>query len=75
LRLYKDFQAYFSEHKGKEVDEWLAAHKNVSLHFTPTYSSWANLTEVFFGKHTRQVLKAENFESVADMCRAIMAYV
>jgi transposase len=31
-------------HKPKE-DRWLKRHKNVRLHFTPTYSSWLNQVE------------------------------
>lgn len=31
-----------SAHKTKRVEEFLAAHPRVHLHFTPTYSSWLN---------------------------------
>lgn len=31
-----------STHKTDKVDTFLAAHPNVTLHFTPTYSSWLN---------------------------------
>src|SRR5215471_6443761 len=31
-----------SAHKTKRVDAFLARHKNVRMHFTPTYSSWLN---------------------------------
>lgn len=53
----------------------LVARKNVSYHFTPTCSSWAKLTEAFFGKLPRQALKAGDLESVEDMCRAKKACV
>jgi hypothetical protein len=29
-----------------EHDRWLARHKNVHFHFTPTHASWLNLVEV-----------------------------
>lgn len=33
-----------SAHKTKGVDEFLALHPNVHLHYTPTYSSWLSIT-------------------------------
>src|SRR5207244_8803330 len=39
-----------SAHKTKRVDEFLTAHANVHLHFTPTYSSWLNQVELWFAK-------------------------
>src|SRR5688572_6145511 len=38
-----------STHKTEQVTEFLAAHRNVQLHFTPTYSSWLNQVELWFG--------------------------
>ena len=38
-----------STHKTAAVKLWLAAHPNVQLHFTPTYSSWLNQVEVWLG--------------------------
>ena len=37
-----------SAHKTKRVTEFLAAHPNLSLHYTPTYSSWLNQVEIWF---------------------------
>jgi hypothetical protein len=34
-----------SAHKTKIVDRFLADHPKVSLHYTPTYSSWLNQVE------------------------------
>ena len=34
-------------HKPKH-DRWLARHKNVHFHFTPTHASWLNQVEVWF---------------------------
>ncbi len=42
-----------SAHKTRRVDEFLANHTNVHLHFTPTYSSWLNQVELWFGKIER----------------------
>jgi transposase len=63
----------FSIHKG--CDELLAAHPNVSFFFTPTYASWRNLCEVFFGKLTRHSLKGANFLSFNELPETIEAYV
>jgi hypothetical protein len=38
------------------VGQFLAAHPNVRLHFTPTYSSWLNQIEIWFSKLQRQVI-------------------
>src|SRR6187397_1521479 len=35
-----------SAHKTKRVDEFLSEHRNVHMHFTPTYSSWLNQVEL-----------------------------
>lgn len=35
-----------SAHKTKTVAAFLDEHPNVSLHFTPTYSSWLNQVEL-----------------------------
>jgi transposase len=39
-----------SAHKTKLVDRFLADHPKVSLHYTPTYSSWLNQVENWFSK-------------------------
>jgi transposase len=31
-----------STHKTPEIHRWLLRHPRFHLHFTPTYSSWAN---------------------------------
>ena len=46
-----------SAHKAPEVQRWLVRHPRFHLHFTPTYSSWLNLVERFFGLLTEQALK------------------
>jgi transposase len=43
-----------SAHKTKAVAEFLAAHTNVQLHYTPTYSSWLNQVEIWFSKIQRE---------------------
>src|SRR5215813_8436215 len=37
-----------SSHQTPEVKEWLAKHRRIHLHFTPTGSSWLNHAETWF---------------------------
>lgn len=64
-----------SAHKTKAVDEFLAAHPKVQLHFTPTYSSWLNQVELWFAKIQRDLLARGIFSSVADLARKIRKYI
>ena len=66
-----------SAHKTKLVDRFLADHPNpnVSLHYTPTYSSWLNQVENWFSKVQRHVIARGVFESVADLRRKLMRYI
>jgi transposase len=62
-------------HKTEQVSAFLAAHPNVRLHFTPTYSSWLNQIELWFGKIERDVIARGVFTSVADLKRKLMRYI
>jgi len=64
-----------SAHKAPAVKRWLARHPRFHFHFTPTYSSWLNLVERFFGLLTEHALKRGSFLNVADLRRAILEYV
>ena len=64
-----------SAHKTPKVDEFLAAHPKVHLHFTPTYSSWLNQVELWFGKIERDVIARGVFTSVPDLKRKLMRYI
>lgn len=39
-----------SAHKTKAVAEFLLAHPQLRIHYTPTYSSWLNQVEIWFSK-------------------------
>ena len=58
-----------SAHKRKLVEAFLDAHPNVTLHFTPTYSSWLNRVELWFSKVQRTLLSRGIFTSTADLAR------
>src|SRR5436853_289032 len=64
-----------STHKTPQVQEFLAAHPNVHLHFTPTYSSCLNQVELWCGKIERDVIARGIFTSVFDLKRKLMRYI
>jgi transposase len=59
----------------KRNEEWLAAHPNVTFHFTPTSASWLNQVEVWFGILSRKALKGASFSSIDQLREAIEAFV
>ena len=64
-----------SAHKTPAVRAFLAAHPNVQLHYTPTYSSWLNQVELWFNRIERDVIARGVFTSVADLKRKLMRYI
>ena len=64
-----------SAHKTKRVEAFLEQHPKVTLHFTPTYSSWLNQVEIWFGKIERDVIARGVFTSVPDLRRKLMHYI
>ena len=64
-----------SAHKTSKVQAFLEDHPNVHLHFTPTYSSWLNQVEIWFGRMEREVIARGVFTSVADLARKLMRYI
>ena len=64
-----------SAHKASPVQRWLVRHPRVHFHFTPTYTSWLNLVERFFGLLTEKALKRGSHTSVPQLRDAILAYV
>ena len=64
-----------SAHKSQQVKDFLAAHPKVHLHFTPTYSSWLNQVELWFGKIERDVIARGVSTSVSDLKRKLMRYI
>jgi transposase len=64
-----------SAHKAPPVHRWLLRHPRVHFHFTPTYASWLNLVERFFGLLTEKALKRGSHTSIPQLREAILAYV
>jgi transposase len=63
-----------STHKPKN-DRWLASHKNVYFHYTPTHASWLNQIEIWFGILTRRALRGASFISVKQLRKAIDDFI
>jgi hypothetical protein len=61
-------------HKHQDINQWLAKHQRITLHFTPTSGSWLNLAEVFFSIITRQAIRRGSLNSVKDLVAAIRAF-
>jgi transposase len=64
-----------SAHKTKAVHAWVAAQTRVRLRYTPTYSSWLNQVELWFGNIERDCLARGIFTSTADLRRKPMQYI
>lgn len=64
-----------SVHKNKKVQEWVAKKRKFHVHFTPTYSSWLNQIEIWFGILTRDVLKDAVWHSKKQLIDQLMDYI
>ena len=65
----------YSTHKHAKVRAWLARRPRYHLHFTPTYASWLNQVERWFGLITQQAIRRGSFSSVKQLTRKIDAFV
>jgi transposase len=65
----------YGTHKTPEVEQWLARHRRVHFHFTPTSASWLNLVERFFSELTTRQLRRLAVTSVKALEQAIDAYI
>jgi putative transposase len=65
----------YATHKHAKVKAWLAARPRWHLHFTPTYASWLNQVERFFGLMTDKAIRRGSFTSVKDLVSKIDHFV
>jgi len=65
----------YATHKHHKVRLWLAKHPRFTVHFTPTYSSWLNQVEIWFGLITRQAIRRGSFSSLRDLIQKIDGFV
>lgn len=61
-------------HKPKH-DVWLARHKKVSFHYTPTHASWLNQIEIWFSILSRRALNGASFTSPQQIRNAIDLFI
>jgi transposase len=64
-----------STHKTPAVKSWLLAHPRFVFHFTPTYSSWMNLVERWFGELTTKWLTRGTHRSVKELTASIRTWI
>jgi putative transposase len=62
-------------HKHRMVEEWISSKKRITLHFTPTYSSWLNQIEIWFNMLTKDVLKGGIWKTRKQLIDQLMKYV
>lgn len=59
----------------KRHEAWQECHPNVFFHYTPTYASWLNMVEIWFGIFTRQSLRGASFPNTEILAEHISAFV
>ena len=64
-----------SSHKTALVEQFLAEHPSVQIHYTPTYSSWLNQVENWFARIQRDVIARGVFTSTKDLDKKLMRYI
>jgi putative transposase len=64
----------YATHKHPKVRAWLAKRPRYHLHFTPTYSSWLNQVERWFGIITQKAIRRGSFQSVKELVRRIQEF-
>lgn len=64
-----------SVHKHKDVKEWAAKRRRLTILFTPTYASWLNQVEIFFNIFTREVMRGGVWASKKELIEQIMYYI
>ena len=64
-----------SIHKAPAIRRWLLKRPRFHVHFTPTYSSWINLVERWFGLLTERQLRRGVHRSTRQLEEAIRSYL
>jgi putative transposase len=65
----------YATHKHPKVRAWLAQRSRFHMHYTPTYSSWLNQVERWFGLITQRAIRRGSFSSVKDLVQKIDRFV
>lgn len=64
-----------STHTTPAVQQWLAQHRCLHFHFTPTGASWLNMVEAWFSILTRKSVRRGSFDTVRALIRHIERYL
>jgi len=65
----------YSTHKSPTITKWLAVHPRFHMHFTPTYSSWLNQVERWFGLLTDQKIRRGVHRSIQALEKDIRDWI
>lgn len=65
----------YTTHKHAKVRAWLARRPRYHVHFTPTYASWLNQVERWFGLITQQAIRRGSFRTVRELIQRIDTFV
>jgi putative transposase len=65
----------YTTHKHPKVKAWLASRPRYHIHYTPTYASWLNQIERWFGIITQKAIRRGSFSNVKDLVKKIDRFV
>ena len=65
----------YATHKHPKVKAWLARRPRYHIHYTPTYASWLNQVERWFGIITQKAIRRGSFSSVKELVAKIERFV
>jgi putative transposase len=65
----------YGTHKHPKVWTWLANHPRFTMHYTPTYSSWLNQVERWFGHISEKAIRRGSFRSAKELVAKIEEFV
>lgn len=65
----------FCTHKHSKEKDWLAQRPRFHVHYTPTYASWLNQEERWYGLITQKAIRRESFSNVKELISKIEQFV
>ena len=65
----------YCTHKHAKVRAWLAQRSRFHVHYTPTYASWLNQVERWFGIITQRAIRRGSFSNVKELIAKIEQFV
>ena len=65
----------YGTHKTAIIRNWFAKRPRFHVHFTPTYGSWLNLVERWFGELTQKQIRRGSHRSVPELEKAIRDFI